>query len=405
MSNTSQTQIPSHANRIMFAVNALMWFSIYAYQSNFTPYLESLSASATMIGLIAGSYGFTQMILRIPLGILSDKLKTRKLFIVIGIIFTFLSAILLLVSDNVILILIARASAGIAASTWVNFTVLFSSYFDAGKAVGSLGFMNFYSNIGQIGGMICGAAAIAAATSISGSGIVQYKAAFVLSVAVGIISFILSFKIYEDKEKIASDTKQPITAKQIFSLFSDKTLISVSLIGTISQLITFGTLLGFTPKYASDVLNANALQNGIMMVLAYLPTAFGALFLSKYLSGRIKEHILVFVGMTLMAVNTIVIPLISSYTVLVITQIFAGLGKGISFPLLMGLSIKKVPEKQRGTAMGIFQAVYGLGMFIGPLLMGIISDVFEFRLSFVVLGGACLITAVMSYFILRKLDL
>ena len=403
MENISQT--PAYANRIMFTVTTLMWFSIYSYQSNFTPYLESLSVSATMIGLITGSYGFTQMILRIPLGILSDKLKTRKLFIIIGIVFTFISALLLFLSDNVVLILIARASAGIAASTWVNFTVLFSSYFDANRSVGSLGYMNFYSNIGQIGAMIAGAVLISAVTNIVGDGTIYYNSSFLLAVVVGIISFVLSFRIYEDKEKTAANIKNTITVRQIFGLFTDKTLMSVSLIGAISQLITFGTLLGFTPKYAVDVLNTNALQNGIMMVLAYLPTAFGALFLGKYLAEKVKEHILVSVGMILMAVFTIVIPLITSYTLLVITQIFAGIGKGISFPLLMGLSIKKIPEEKRGTAMGIFQAVYGLGMFMGPLLMGIISDVFDLSLSFVVLGTACFVTAIISYFLLKKLKL
>ena len=395
----------TNARRTMFAVTVLMWFSIYSYQSNFTPYLESLNVSDAMIGLIIGSYGFTQMVLRIPFGIMSDKLKTRKLFILIGIVFTFLSAILLFVSDNVILILIARASAGIAASTWVNFTVLFSSYFDADKSVGSLGYMNFYSNIGQIAAILIGAGLISVVTRFMDDGTIYYNAAFILAIVVGLLSFILSFRIYEDREKIAANIKQSITVKQIFALFTDKTLISVSLIGTISHLITFGTLFGFTPKYAAEVLHTNALQNGIMMVLAYLPTAFGALFLSKFLADKVKEHILVSVGMILMAANTMIIPLISSYGVLVATQIIAGIGKGISFPLLMGLSIKKIPEKQRGTAMGIFQAVYGFGMFMGPLLMGIISDVFTFNLSFVVLGGACLITAVISYFLLKKLKL
>ena len=405
MTSTSQTQPPAYASRIMFAVTTLIWFSIYSYQSNFTPYLESLSVSATMIGLVTGSYGFTQMILRIPLGILSDKLKTRKLFIIIGIIFTFLSALLLFATDNVILILIARASAGIAASTWVNFTVLFSSYFDANKSVSSLGFMTFYSNIGQIGGMIAGAVLISIVTGIANDGTTRYNSAFMLAAIIGVVSFILSFRIYEDREKIAANIKQSITVRQIFGLFADKTLISVSVIGAISQLITFGTLLGFTPKYAVDVLQTNAMQNGILMVLAYLPTALGALFLSKYLAEKVKEHILVCVGMILMAVFTIIIPLITDYTILVITQIFAGIGKGISFPLLMGLSIKKIPEEKRGTAMGIFQAVYGIGMFMGPLLMGIISDVFELNLSFVVLGSACLVTAVISYFLLKKLKL
>ena len=120
---------------IIFAAAFLMWFSIYSYQSNFTPYMESLKFTPTMIGLIIGSYGFTQMVLRVPLGVLSDKLGTRKLFIILGIISTFVSALLLFLSENMWVVLFARASAGIAASTWVSFVVLFSSYHEKDKSV------------------------------------------------------------------------------------------------------------------------------------------------------------------------------------------------------------------------------------------------------------------------------
>jgi len=61
--------------------------SLYAYVPILSPYAESLGASYKMVGMIIGSYGFTQMLLRIPLGIISDKMGNRKLFIISGIAF------------------------------------------------------------------------------------------------------------------------------------------------------------------------------------------------------------------------------------------------------------------------------------------------------------------------------
>ena len=69
-----------------------------------------------------------------------------------------------------------------------------------------------------------------------------------------------------------------------------------------------------------------------------------------------------------------------------ITQAIAGFGRGLSFTLLMGMSIKHMPADKRATAMGFFQAIYGLGMFIGPVLMGIIGDYFSLNEGFIVLG-------------------
>jgi MFS family permease len=39
----------------------------------------------------------------------------------------------------------------------------------------------------------------------------------------------------------------------------------------------------------------------------------------------------------------------------------------------MGMSIANVNEGQRSTAMGLHQAVYGLGMFAGPWLSGLLA--------------------------------
>ena len=58
-------------NRLFSAV-FLFWFSVFTYPSFLTSYaVDTLHATNVLAGMIVGSYGLTQMILRIPLGILS----------------------------------------------------------------------------------------------------------------------------------------------------------------------------------------------------------------------------------------------------------------------------------------------------------------------------------------------
>jgi MFS transporter, DHA1 family, multidrug resistance protein len=40
----------------------------------------------------------------------------------------------------------------------------------------------------------------------------------------------------------------------------------------------------------------------------------------------------------------------------------------------MGMSIERVDESQRATAMGVYQSVYAIGMFTGPWLSGLLAD-------------------------------
>ena len=77
--------------------------------------------------------------------------------------------------------------------------------------------------------------------------------------------------------------------------------------------------------------------------------------------------------------------------VLFVAQIFASVGSGIAQPLLMGMSIAKVEGNQRATAMGLHQAVYGIGMFLGPFISGALADWMGIQPMFGVTGFFCLL--------------
>ena len=56
--------------------------------------------------------------------------------------------------------------------------------------------------------------------------------------------------------------------------------------------------------------------------------------------------------------------------VLIATQAVNGFGQGLHMPLLLGLAIRDVEQTGRATAMGLYQALYAVGMFSGPFLAG-----------------------------------
>jgi len=66
------------------------------------------------------------------------------------------------------------------------------------------------------------------------------------------------------------------------------------------------------------------------------------------------------------------------------------LAQGLSYPVLMGLSIQYVADAERATAMGLHQAVYAIGMFGGPWLSGLLADAMGIRLTFGVTAFICL---------------
>ena len=111
-------------NKILFsAVIVLYWFSLYTYVPILAPFAESIGASHKVVGLILGSYGFTQVLLRLPLGILSDALGRRKIFVISGLLFSLSSSLGMWYYSSPLMLLIFRGLAGVAATTWVCYTV------------------------------------------------------------------------------------------------------------------------------------------------------------------------------------------------------------------------------------------------------------------------------------------
>lgn len=130
------------------------WFAIYIYAPVFGVYLESIGFSYSVIGIILGSYGITQILLRFPLGILSDFLQNiRKQLLFSGFIIVLLSSLILVFFDTLVMVLIARLLAGVTAAMWVMATVLYANYFDKGQSAKAMGTLQFITVATQLFGM------------------------------------------------------------------------------------------------------------------------------------------------------------------------------------------------------------------------------------------------------------
>ena len=354
-----------------------------------------------MAGAIIGSFGLMQVIFRLPFGIWADRMRFHKLFIFIGIASAIISSLIFFFSDNIYFTLLARACVGITASAWVNITVLFSRCFRREETVKAMGLLNFFICFGQILGMVAGALLIGWVGGEYGLR-AGYNSAFILSFVAAVLCLIPAAIIRETRESRGDFT--PVSARKIKSVISDKRLLSVSAISIVMQFITFGLTFGFLTEYAHNVLHTTPVQNGVLTVVPYIPTALGALIISKISVGRTREPALVFLGMMLMSVFTIITPFIPNFWMLVSVQTIVGIGRGISFPLLMGLAIKHIAPEYHGTAMGTFQASYAIGIFVGPLFSGVIGDIFSLQYAFFLCGALCMAMAAIGYYLIKWTD-
>lgn len=376
----------SNKNKYFFiVVSFLLWFPHFIYVPILSPYIESIGGDYTFIGIVLSSYGIMQFICRLPLGIFSDFLKLRKPFIIFGMIASTLSCTIFLLTDTLIWILVARTLAGVAAASWVAFTVLYPSYFTEKEVHRAMGSISFVVVLGQFLGM-----------GFSGYLIDEWgwKAPFWLGMLFSLIGTFLSFFIFEPRERIERD---PVNLKELASVIREPSLLKVSFLSIIAHSIIFSTMFGFTSHYALNI-GFKPSELTLIVIFFMIPHAVATLFIGRVLVPKLGRWGALILAFALTSLFTIVLPMIQTKGLFLIIQGFSGFALGLIFPLLLGMSIERIALDKRATAMGAYQAIYAIGIAAGPFFAGIFNSVFGIEAGFYFVTILGLIATVLVIF-------
>ena len=356
----------------------LYWGALYVYSPILSVYAQSLGASFTTVGLVVGAYGFVQMWLRIPLGVWSDRLGRRLPFLYAGHFFNLVGCLGLAMAPTPLYLIAFRGVLGISAATWVAFTVLFASYFPPDQSPKAMGVVTAINGISLIvvngtGGQIA---------QMWGMGATFYAGAVLA--AMGLVA---TLPIKEHRTH-----RQPPTFKQIWRIMTHPALMLIAAITALNHYTFWATTFGFIPVHAAN-LGASKLALGIIGVAALVPYTLTAP-MNHHFAARLGENRTVFTGILVMAVTMFLVPLIHNIPLLAVAQGASGFGRGLVYPLLMGLSIREISGEDRATAMGVFQAIYAIGMFLGPATAGAVADVAGLSGAFIIAGAVSVVAAV-----------
>lgn len=363
----------NHRRSLLLVITVFFWFAAYTYVPTLAPYARTLGASYDMIGLILGSYGAVQFLLRVPVGLYSDAWGRRKVFVVAGAALAAASAFGMWVWPDAWALLFFRALSGAAAAAWVAYTVLFASYYPAHDSPKAMGYLNSAAAVGQVSAMFLGGLAA------EWYGLVE---PFLLAAAGGCVALLLSFFVADEVT-----TPKPVDTGTLAEITRDGPFLRLCGLGVLFQILTFATVFGFSPL-AAKALGAGGFELGLLTTVAILPSIAAAALSGTLFRRRFGEAGTLAGGFVFMGLSSVTIPLCATLPALFVSQMGAGFGRGLIMALLMGLSIKNFPAEKRATAMGFYQAAYAVGMFIGPVLTGLIAGWLDLNSGFLVIGLA-----------------
>ena len=363
------------------------WFSLYIYVPVLPIYSKDLGSSLQFIGIIVGSYALGQILFRIPIGYLSDRLKSRKLFSVLSGIVSFLGSAYLFISNNPNEVLIGRTITGVAAAGWVAISVYYSSFFPRNERFKS-------STIILSSNML----SVFLGTFLSGyiSDLISIKTCFLLSMVSAILSSIL-FLISKEKP---FDTKSEFSTIQFINLLRNKLLICLCLIGIFIQFITFSINFSYFPIYLNKLSFSDSIVGNLVAfytLASFIGTISSPRLIKKFGLWRIFIYSAILIGLT-----TLITPLFENLFLLIFLRLIGGVGGGIIFSSCMSSIVRGFQENYQASAMGIFQAVYAIGMFLGPILSGVIGSYINLESVFIFSSSVTLPIILISFFIKKE---
>lgn len=358
----------------------LFWSAMYVYVPILPVYARGLGASLTVVGLLVGAYGFSQMVLRLPVGVLSDRIGRRRPFLSAGFVAAGLGALGLALAPTPEWLVVARGVVGIAAATWVASTILYTGFFPPGQMTRAIGLLSFVSGIAQL-----------VATSAGGQIAEQFgsQAAFLSGTAIAAVGLVLSFWV---PERRANATTPHL--RDLVKIAAVPSLLSVSIISALSQYASWASTYAFVPVYA-DILGASRADLGTLTAASLAAQTIATLMVAP-LSHRLGPRPVMVGSLLALALSIAVVPFQTDLLPLALWQALGGFGRGLCQTGLMAAALRGVDPNRRATAMGVYQAIYAIGMFVGPVTAGMVADNLGLAGAFYASAGLVALGAAMA---------
>lgn len=351
------------------------WMALYLYVPTLPLYARRFSDDLGTVGVVLSMYGFWQALTRFPVGMATDRLGRSKPIIFLGFGLTALGAWLLGMAPNIFWLGVGRAVTGLAAATWVPIVVVFCRFFPRSQTIRA-------SAILTMGG------AVARIVSTSTTGFLNaqggYELAFYIAAVTAIVSCFSLFLAPADPKRIYRPALVPLRA-----LVLRPQVLFPSLLNAMAQFINFALTFGFMPILASN-LGANDIQVSLLITINMTLNLLGNATTAA-MAHKMGPRNLLRAEFLLLGVGALLAGLAPRIWWLFLAQACIGMAIGIGYPALLGLSIRDVSEQERTTAMGLHQAVYGVGMFSGPFVTGFLANWLGIGPTFLVLSAFSLL--------------
>ncbi len=351
-----------------------------------------LGAGPEAIGFAVGISTVTGIFFKLPSGALSDIIGRKRTMFIGLLFFAFMPFTYLLVKDYNLLIII-RFIHGLATAIYSPVAMAVVADIAGARKGEMLSWFSSVTIIGNLLGAPLGGFILHSTPNAPNPSLVEFHYAYLASGIAGMLSFIMALSILKgEKGRVKGEGLKDSLRKflsGIKEVISDKRVSITSAMEGL-QNMTVGALEAFLPIYAVKVAGLNEFQAGILWGVQVVTTVLSKPIMGKT-SDKYGRKALITVGLLISALSFCLIPVFRSFSLLMITAAFFGLGEALVTSSGAAFVADLCKEKHFGTAMGTFGTIFDIGHASGPILAGFLLARNDYLFSFWVMAGLILL--------------
>ena len=369
---TYSTGIFSHSQNIIYGVIVPLW----AVYLEFSPFL---------IGIVIGARHVLPVCLSIHGGILMDRMGTRRIMVVFGVVSAVTAVLFPLLPAAVPLIALQLLNGFATNMGWVGAQTLVGHMSRGDPA--QFGRLTFATRLGTFFGPIV----IGAVWEHVGP-----WGAFVL-LAFWSLALLGAVRLAEIPDQTGSGTKPSLSKlmpklADYIAAFAMLAVPVIAFVMAVSAIRIAGTAIrsSFYVVYL-DQIGLSATVIGLLVGSAEIIGAAGALSVGP-LARRFTPHWLFLVVVVASVVLIMITPLLGGiFWLLLLASLLRGGTLGLSQPLMISILSKAAGPKAQGVSVGLRTAINSLTSMMLPVIMGAVATLYGLEESFIILGAAILL--------------
>jgi MFS family permease len=342
---------------------------------------RDLGADPPLVGLVMAASTLTGVVLKLPAGVLSDRVGRRRLLVASSAIFAVLPFGYLGISTLSALVALRFVHG---SATAIFSPVASASVADLAPAARRGAWMSSYSTAqgtGQVLGPLMAGYLIATG---------DFSRAFWIAGIIGIAAALIVARLPRAFGTDGPRVPRPLCMHAIVDAIANR-LVLLTSAAQAAQFVLHGTLNAFVPLYGADVLRLTSVELGWSFGLQTI-TTLAVRPLMGAVSDRIGRRGIIVTGLLVSVSGVLALSMAASFLTMVAAIVTYATGAAVTTAATSAYITDITPRERYGAAHGVFGTIYDVGDALGPLLAGILVAALGYAGMFRVMASIVALT-------------